>query len=83
MSPIPRKMAIARSIRGSIRLGKVYRVHEARGTMLGDPEPAQFAERGQGPYSMVLADEETGRLFRISVDEIDIHGNSIARAEGE
>lgn len=73
----PRKYEIARSIASAVEYGEVGGVSSSN--TIYAPEVAQFAEPGQGPYSFVMVDSLTGRMFRISVDEITPEGQSIPR----
>lgn len=75
----PRKYTVARHLAQAILSGAVGDVAPAAGTSIYDPEVGQYAEPGQGPYSFVLTDDQTGRMFRVSVDEINAYGQSIPR----
>lgn len=78
--PLPRAFAIARNLVHNLKNNTNW---IARGTTIGEPEQPYLAEPNQtGKYGFTFADAHSGRLFRVTVEEIDIQGNPVNRSDG-
>lgn len=74
---IPRSFAIARNLARNINW-------VARGTIIGEPERPTYSEDNQtGMFYFSFADTHTGRLYRVTVEEIDIRGQPVNRSDGK
>ena len=78
---MPRAFTIARNLIYNLKNNTVWIMN---GTTIGEPEQPQFAEINQtGKYIFSFADSQTGRIYRISVEEIDIKGKPVNRNDGK